>query len=58
MEKKLSTAKPKATSLGLQTETLHRLEASHLQRVAGGSRVRIPLGYADDTTPIYDDTAG
>ena len=56
MEKKKSEAKPKAASLRLQTETLRRLDDSQLQGVViGGGRLRVPGGYADDTTPIYDD---
>jgi hypothetical protein len=46
-------------SLVLRRETLRRLDASDLERVAGGGRIRIPIGWADDTTPIYswvDDT--
>lgn len=57
MEKKRSTAKQKTASLRLRTEPLHRLKHSELLGVVGGSRVRIPLGFAADTTPIYDDTA-
>ena len=56
MEKKLSISKQKGASLRLRTETLHRLDDSELQRVAGGGRLRVPVG--DDTTPVYDDTAG
>ncbi len=48
-----------AGSLVLRRETLRRLEASDLERVAGGLRIHIPVGFADDTTPLYrwvDDT--
>ena len=55
MEKKLSKASQKKTSLRLQTETLHPLDDRRLQGAAGGGRIRIPVGYADNTTPIYDD---
>lgn len=59
MEKKPANADPKKTSLRLQTETLRRLDDARLQGVAGGGRIRIPVGYADDTTPVYgDDTTG
>lgn len=57
MEKKRSMPK-KTTFLGLHKETLRRLDDSQMQAVAGGGRVRIPVGIADDTTPIYDDTTG
>jgi hypothetical protein len=49
------TANPKTASLRLQTETLRRLDDTRLQGVAGGGRLRVPVGYADNTTPIYDD---
>lgn len=59
MEKKQPETKQKTASLTLQTETLRRLKDSQLQGVAGGAgKIRIPTGFADDTTPIYDDTAG
>jgi len=57
MEKKQSTAQQKAT-LRLRTETLRRLADSELLGVAGGATLRIPIGFEDDTTPIYADTAG
>lgn len=57
MEKK-AQAKQKTTALGLQTKALHPLDEPRLQRVIGGARVRIPIGFSDDGTPIYDDTAG
>jgi hypothetical protein len=55
MQKKPSKANPKSTSLRLQTETLRRLDDARLQGAAGGGRLRVPVGYADNTTPIYDD---
>jgi hypothetical protein len=56
---KKKTSKPKkVTALGLQTETLRRLDDSQMQAVAGGARVRIPINFTDDTTPIYDDGNG
>jgi hypothetical protein len=58
MEKKHSKAKQKAAMLRLQTETLHQLDDLRLKTVAGGGRIRVPVGFADDTTPLYDDTAG
>ena len=59
MEKKHSTAKQKTAALRLRTETLRRLDDSELQTVAGGAgRIHIPIGFEDDTTPIYADIAG
>ena len=47
----------KASFLALHKETLRLLGTSDLRDVAGGARIHIPIGYADDTTPIYaDDT--
>jgi hypothetical protein len=51
---KMKKAK-KARSLTLHKETLRRLGSSELQGVAGMGRIRIPVGYAADTTPVYDD---
>ena len=47
-------------TLRLRRETLYRLDDRHLQDVDGGGRLRVPVGFADDTTPIYDenDTTG
>jgi hypothetical protein len=53
MEKRQPKAKQKTSSLALRKETLRRLKDSELRRVAGGSRIRIPIGYAEDTTPLY-----
>lgn len=47
--------KQKAASLKLRTETLRRLDDPQLRGVAGGGRLRVPVGFADNTTPIYDD---
>ena len=52
MEKRQSKTK-KTSGLTLHKETLRRLKRSELQRVAGAGRVHIPIGFADDTTPIY-----
>jgi hypothetical protein len=53
MEKK--RLKPKKTSgLTVHKETLRQLEAPELRGVAGAARIHIPIGFADDTTPIYD----
>jgi hypothetical protein len=57
MEKKTSKVSQKAT-LGLRKETLHQLDDSQMQAVAGAGRIHIPIGFADDTTPIYKDVAG
>jgi hypothetical protein len=54
MKKKLQKTTPKAALLTLHKETLRYW-------VAGGSRIHIPIGFQDDTTPIYadaDDTTG
>lgn len=58
MKKTQAGMKQKTASLRLETETLHRLEASKLRGVAGGARIWRPSGFADDTTPIYDNTNG
>jgi hypothetical protein len=55
MERKKSEMKQKAASLKLRTETLRRLDDPQLRGVAGGGRLRVPVGFADNTTPIYDD---
>jgi hypothetical protein len=57
MEKKTSKASQK-TTLGLRKETLRQLDDSQMQAVAGALRIRIPVGFAPDTTPIYEDVAG
>ncbi|HEX6899012.1 MAG TPA: hypothetical protein VF789_04835 [Thermoanaerobaculia bacterium] len=48
--KKQQIPKPKTTELALQKETLGLLRG-----VVGMSRIHIPIGYEDDTTPIYRD---
>ena len=55
MEKKQTKTKQKASPLALHRETLRRLESSELQGVVGGARIRVPVGVADDTTPIYSE---
>jgi len=55
MEKKQLNQKP--SPLTLRKETLRRLADSVLL-VAAGARGRIPVGFADDTTPIYSDVEG
>jgi hypothetical protein len=52
MEKGQSKTK-KTSALALRKETLWRLEDSKLQGVAGAARLWPPIGFADDTTPIY-----
>lgn len=56
MKKDRQTTMQKTNALVLRRETLRQLEDSKLQAVIGGGRLRVPGGYADDTTPIYDDT--
>jgi hypothetical protein len=41
-------------SLTLRKEPLRLIEGSKLRTALGGSRIRIPVGYADDGSPIYD----
>lgn len=51
----------KVKSLALQKETLRPLETSELQAMAGGVRIWKPVGFADNTDPLYswsDDTLG
>jgi hypothetical protein len=53
--------KQKSKALVLRKESLRQLDSPRLQDAAGGVRIRIPIGLADDTTPIYgweDDTQG
>jgi hypothetical protein len=58
MEKKQASAKQKKAFLKLRTETLHRLEGPKLRAVVGGARLWRPLGYAEDTTPLYEEVDG
>jgi hypothetical protein len=58
MEKKQPKTKQEPTSLKLHSETLRRLEASQLRGVIGGVRIWKPSGFAEDTTPLYDETGG
>ena len=59
MEKKNTKTQQKTASLGLKTETLRRLDDSQMKAVvAGGFKIRTPVGFDDNTTPIYDDTDG
>ncbi len=51
----MKTQQKKSSSLKLHKETLRLLGKSELQEVAGGGRIRIPVGYAANTIPIYDD---
>jgi hypothetical protein len=53
----MEKTKLKTSPLSLRKETLRRLQDSELRGVAGVARVRIPIGFAEDTTPIgsYDD---
>ena len=53
MEKKQPKAKQKASPLALHKETLRSLGDSELQGVAAGARGYKPVGFDDDTTPIY-----
>ena len=53
MEKKQLKTQQKTSALTLYKETLWQLEDSELQEVAGVARMWKPLGFAEDTTPIY-----
>jgi hypothetical protein len=39
--------------LALRKETLRHLDSSDLQKAAGAVRIWKPVGFADDTTPVY-----
>ena len=54
MEKKQPKTK-QASPLVLRKETLRRLEDSELREAAGGARAWKPLGFGDDTAPIYSE---
>jgi hypothetical protein len=51
MEKRLKTNQ-KTSAPALRKETLRRLEEVEL-RAAGAARIYVPIGRAEDTTPIY-----
>ncbi|MFL6234432.1 MAG: hypothetical protein ACJ76N_14970 [Thermoanaerobaculia bacterium] len=52
---KKNELKTKHTSLpALCKETLRQLDNSELQGVAGAGRIRVPVGFNEDTTPVYD----
>jgi len=53
MEKKPQKSKPTTSPLSLRKETLRQLKKSELQQAPGGTRIRIPISLADDTSPIY-----
>ena len=53
MEKKRLKREQKPSPLVLRRETLRRLADFELQGVAGGARVRITVGFDDDTAPVY-----
>lgn len=53
--------KKQSKALNLRKETLRNLDGLELKVAGGGGRLRVPGGFADDTTPIYiwvDDTNG
>lgn len=57
MQKKLQ----KTIALIARRETIRQLDSSRLPEVAGGVRMWRPVGFADDSTPVYgwvDDTLG
>ena len=58
MNKKQPKPKQEAVSLRLRAEPFRRLDDSMLQLVNGGARYTVPGGFADDATPIYDDSTG
>jgi hypothetical protein len=58
MEKKQSRTRQPTTPLTIRTETLRRLDNSQLQGVTGGFKIRTPVGYDDNTNPLYDDVTG
>ncbi|HKH47374.1 MAG TPA: hypothetical protein VKM72_22180 [Thermoanaerobaculia bacterium] len=55
MKKEQLQPNQKASPLALRKETLRRLADADLQGVAGAARVRITVGFDDDTTPIYSE---
>lgn len=46
--------KQKAEAPTLCKGTLRSLKSSELKEAAGGGRIRIPVGYADDGSIIYE----
>ncbi len=54
MNKKQQMTAKKESTPALPKETLRRLDPSELRGVAGGGRLRVPIGYEDDGTPIYE----
>lgn len=51
--------KTQKKGLALHRETVRNLGDGSLRKVAGAARVHIPLGYGDNTDPVYswsDDT--
>ena len=55
MEKKQQKTKQPGSSLALRKETLRQFGDSELRGAAGGARMWKPAGFADDTTPIYEE---
>lgn len=53
--KKLTLNEEK-TPFTLRKETLRRLDPAELKEAVGGGRLRVPVGFNDDTTPILEDT--
>ena len=54
MKRNQPTPKQKTSALMLRKETLRQLEASQLQGAVGAVRMWRPVGFAEDSTPIYD----
>ena len=54
MKRNQSATKQKASALMLRKETLRQLEDSKLQGAVGAVRIWKPVGFAEDTTPVYD----
>jgi hypothetical protein len=53
--KKQQTSKPTPAPLTLRRETLRQLAGAELAGAVGGVRIWKPVGFADDTTPIYEE---
>lgn len=45
--------KQTSKALVLRKESIRQLDSSRLRDVAGGVRIWKPVGFADDTTPVY-----